>query len=168
MAAGPQATAEAGSDTLEDGRLGELETRAAELEQRLLRTAADFDNYRKRARQEQLETARYAAQEVMLRLIPVVDDLRRGLEQAPPGSDEGWIKGMELAVQKLEETLAEHGLRPVEAVGRKFDPAFHEAIGTEESVQHPEDMVVTELRRGYRLHDRVVRPALVRVSRRPA
>jgi len=78
------------------------------------------------------------------------------------------VKGVELSVRKLEEALGAHGLEAIDAVGKRFDPSVHEAIGHEESAEQPEDTVLQVLRRGYRLRDRVVRPALVKVARRPA
>ena len=98
----------------------------------------------------------------------MLDDLQNVLDHKPAGVDESWIKGLELSVRKLEEALGTHGLQPIEAVGERFDPKLHEAVGHEESTEHPEDTVVSELRRGYRVRDRVVRPALVKVSRRPS
>jgi molecular chaperone GrpE len=151
-----------------EAKIAELESALAEARDRHLRLAADFDNYKKRARQEQLETIQHASAELIGRLLPGLDDLHKALENKPPGTDESWLKGVELSVRKLEEALAAHGLEPIEAVGARFDPKFHEAIGHEESADHPEDTVVSELRRGYRIRDRVVRPALVKVSRRPA
>ena len=144
------------------------EDRLAALEDRLLRTAADFDNYKKRARQDQLETMQHASADLIGRLLPVLDDLRNVLEHRPAGIDESWAKGLELSVRKLEEALGTHGLQPIDAVGERFDPKVHEAVGHEESSEHPEDTVVSELRRGYRIRDRVVRPALVKVARPPA
>ena len=163
----PEETLEEEADEA-GARVSELEGEVAELRARLLRTAADFDNYKKRSRQELQEGALYAAQDVVVRLLPVLDDLERGLAHAPRGIEEGWLKGLTLSVQNLESVLGDLGLKRIEAVGQAFDPALHEAIGTEESGEHPEDTVLDELRGGYRLHDRVVRPALVRVSRRPA
>jgi molecular chaperone GrpE len=148
-------------------KVAELEAAIAEATDRYLRLAADFENYKKRTRQEQTETTHRASGELIARLIPVLDDLHNALEHRPAGLDEGWSRGMELSVRKLEEALAAHGLEPIEAVGAAFDPKYHEAIGHEESADHPEDTVVAELRRGYRIRDRVVRPSLVRVSRRP-
>jgi molecular chaperone GrpE len=87
------------------------------------------------------------------------------LESAPKNVDEAWLKGFQLTLQQLDELLAAQGVVPIEALGRPFDPSQHEAIGHEESDEHPEDTVVSEVRKGYRLHDRVVRPALVRVAR---
>jgi molecular chaperone GrpE len=151
-----------------DRRVQELASQLEESQARYLRLAADFENYKKRARQEQLDTVQYAAAALAERLLPVLDDARRALEHAPEGSDEGWLRGVRLTFQHLEEALASVGVQPIETVGRPFDPKLDEAIGSEESDEHPDDTVLTELRRGYRMHDRVLRPALVKVSRRPA
>ena len=148
-------------------KAAETEAALAEARDRHLRLAADFDNYKKRSRQEQLETIKHASAELIGRLLPVLDDLRSALEHKPAGVDEAWSKGLELGVRKLEEALSAHGLEPIASVGARFDPKFHEAVGHEESDEHPEDTVVSELRRGYRIRDRVVRPSLVKVSRRP-
>jgi molecular chaperone GrpE len=153
---------------LYEGKIAELESQLAETREKYLRLAADFDNYKKRMRQEQLDTMQHASAELIHRLLPVLDDLQSVLEHQPRDVDESWIKGLELSVRKLEEALGTHGLQPIDAVGARFDPKLHEAVGHEESADHPEDTVVSELRRGYRVRDRVVRPALVKVSRRPA
>jgi molecular chaperone GrpE len=134
---------------------------------RHLRLAADFENFRKRVRQEQLETIQHAAATLAERLLPVLDDAQRALEHVPEGTDEGWLRGVRLTFQHLEEALAAVGVEAIEAVGRPFDPKLHEAIGSEESDQYPDDTVLMELRRGYRMHERVLRPALVKVSRQP-
>jgi molecular chaperone GrpE len=152
---------------LYQGKIAELESDLAETRDKYLRLAADFDNYKKRTRQEQLETIQHASAELISRLLPVLDDLQNVLDHKPAGVDESWVKGLELSVRKLEEALGTHGLQPIEAVGARFDPKMHEAVGHEESADQPEDTVVSELRRGYRIRDRVVRPALVKVSRRP-
>jgi molecular chaperone GrpE len=151
-----------------EARVAELESALAEARDRYLRLAADFDNYKKRARQDQLETMQHASGDLIGRLLPVLDDLRNVLDHRPQGIDESWAKGLELSVRKLEEALGTHGLQPIDSVGERFDPKVHEAVGHEESSEHPEDTVVTELRRGYRIRDRVVRPALVKLARPPA
>ena len=133
-----------------------------------LRLAADFENYKKRARQDQMDTVQYATGTLVERLLPVVDDLHRSLEHAPPEVDEKWLKGVQLTLQKLDEALEGVGVSRIQAMGARFDPKVHEAIGSEESAEFPDDTVIDELRPGYRLHDRVLRPALVRVSRQPA
>jgi molecular chaperone GrpE len=150
-----------------EGKIAELESAAAEAKDRHMRLAADFENYKKRARQEQLETIQHASAELINRLLPGLDDLHKALEHRPKGIDPSWLKGVELSVRKLEEALSAHGLEAINAVGKPFDPKLHEAVGHEESREHPEDTVVSELRRGYRIRDRVVRPALVKLARRP-
>jgi molecular chaperone GrpE len=145
----------------------ETDSALAEARDRYLRLAADFENYKKRSRQEQLDTIQHASADLISRLLPVLDDLRAALEHAPRDTDEAWLKGIELSTRKLEDVLAAHGLEPIESVGSAFNPKFHEAVGHEESDDHPDDTVVSELRRGYRIRDRVVRPSLVKVSRRP-
>lgn len=151
-----------------DHRVEELSSQLEEANGRRLRLAADFENYKKRVRQEQLDTMRYAAATVAERLLPVLDDASLALSHAPEGIDEGWLKGVRLTFQKLEEVLASVGVERVEALGVPFDPKLHEAVGSEETTKHPEDTVVAELRAGYRMHDRVLRPALVKVARPPA
>lgn len=143
----------------------QLQKEVEETANRHLRLAADFENYKRRARQEQMETIQYGSTEIILRLLPVLDDLRMALDHAPMGLDEGWLRGVRLTLQKLEEVLAGQGVTPIEAIGTPFDPGLHEAVGHEETTDQPEDTVVEELRRGYRLHDRVVRPSLVKVAR---
>lgn len=152
----------------------DLQARVAELEKSIedktdhyIRMAADFDNFRKRARQEQLDVIQHASQRLIEALLPVLDDLHLTLEHAPPEAAGDWIKGLELSVQKLEDVLAAQGVRGIESAGERFDPKLHEAVGSDES-DLPEDTVVQELRRGYRMHDRVLRPSLVRVARKPS
>ena len=148
-------------------RTAEADPALAEANNRYLRLAADFENYKRRTRQEQLDTIQHASSELIGRLLPALDDLRSALEHRPAGVDPAWAKGIELGVRKLEEAMAAHGLQPIESIGTAFDPKLHEAIGHEESSDHPDDTVVSELRRGYRIRDRVLRPSLVKVSRRP-
>ncbi|HEX3508117.1 MAG TPA: nucleotide exchange factor GrpE [Candidatus Dormibacteraeota bacterium] len=155
------------ADPLE-AKVSELEAALAEAKDRHLRLAADFDNYKKRSRQEHLETIQHASADLIARLLPGLDDLHKALDHKPEGIDDAWVRGLELSVRTLEQALHAHGLETIEAMGKPFDPAVHEAIGHEESSEHPEDTVVEELRRGYRIRDRVVRPALVKVSRPPA
>jgi molecular chaperone GrpE len=146
----------------------EVASQLEEANGRHLRLAADFENYKKRIRQEQLDTMKYAAATVAERLLPVVDDADRALSHAPEGVDESWLKGVRLTFQKLEEVLGSVGVVRIEALGAQFDPKQHEAVASEETSKHPEDTVVAELRAGYRMHDRVLRPALVKVARPPA
>lgn len=145
-----------------------LAAQVEEANERHLRLAADFENFKKRARQERIELLQYASATLAERILPVLDDFERVLAHAPEDVDENWLKGIEMTVAKLSETLSSVGVETIEAQGVPFDPKLHEAIGTDESDEHPEDTVLDEVRRGYRMHDRVLRPALVRVSRAPA
>jgi molecular chaperone GrpE len=150
-----------------EAKIAELESAHAESKDKYLRLAADFDNFKKRSRQAQLETVQHASADLIGRLLPALDDLHKALDHKPAGVDEAWVKGLELSVRKLEEALGAHGLEQIHAVGTTFDPKLHEAIGYEESSDQPEDTVTSELRRGYRIRDRVVRPALVKLARSP-
>ena len=151
-----------------EGKIAELESAAAEAKDRYLRLGADFENFKKRSRQDQVETIQHASAELINRLLPGLDDLHKALEHTPKGVDPSWLKGVELSVRKLEEALGAHGLEAINSVGTRFDPKVHEAVGHEESREHPEDTVVAELRRGYCIRERVVRPALVKLARPPA
>ena len=142
--------------------------REAECHDRYLRLAAEFDNFKKRTRREQREIRKHAAEEVATRLLPVLDDAERAMEQVPDGTDPSWLRGIQLTLQKLQDVLASVGIEPIEAVGARFDPKLHEAIGSEESSEHPEGTVVSEVRRGYRTHNGVLRPSLVKLARPPA
>jgi molecular chaperone GrpE len=164
---GQEALAAAPTRLLQE-KVAELESALAEAKQRHLRLAADFDNFKKRSRQEHLDTIQHASADLISRLLPGLDDLHHALANQPDGVDEAWVRGLELTLRKIEEALGAHGLEPIQSVGARFDPTLHEAIGHEDSAEQPEDTVVSELRRGYRIRDRVVRPALVRVSRKPA
>ena len=150
-----------------EAKIAELESALSETRDRYLRSAADLENFKKRARQQQMDTIQHASADLISRLLPALDDLHTALDHKPAGVDESWVKGLELSVRKLEEALGAHGLEPIQAVGTPFDPKLHEAIGYEESAEHPEDTVTSELRRGYRIRDRVVRPALVKLARQP-
>src|SRR5919199_4425841 len=130
---GPAAAATAAELEQLKERIKEMEAQAEEAQNRHLRLAADFENYKKRARQEQIETIQYGSKELILRLLPVLDDFHRVLEHAPPAVDDGWLKGLELTLGKLEEVRQSQGATPIEAVGTAFDPSLHEAVGHEES-----------------------------------
>jgi molecular chaperone GrpE len=172
---GPEST-EHGTERVKTAETGasahaqaqDLASQLEEANSRYLRLAADFENFKKRARQEQVETMRYAAATLAERLLPVLDDAERAMAHVPEGVEEGWLKGLQMSVRKLVEILGSVGVERIEAEGRPFDPSQHEAIGSEEAEDKDEDTVTAELRPGYRMHDRVLRPALVKVSRRPS
>jgi molecular chaperone GrpE len=139
-----------------------IEAERAAAEERYLRLRADFDNYRKRHDRERSELLRYALAEPLRELLPVVDNLDRAL--AAQGGVDDLRRGVELIVKQLRDTLGRYGLVEVPAAGARFDPRFHEAVAREESAAVDAPTVVTELQRGYLLHDRLLRPAMVRVA----
>jgi molecular chaperone GrpE len=134
-----------------------------------MRTRADFDNYKKRAAREKEEGIKYANAALLERLVGIVDNFELGLEAARGEGEKSPIfSGMKLVLKQLQDFLAENGLQPIEAVGRKFDPNLHEAIAHEPSDEVPEGIVIRQGRRGYRLKDRLLRPSIVVVSSGPA
>ena len=130
-----------------------------------MRSQADFENYKKRCAREKEEAIRYANKSLLEKLISIVDHFELGLEAARGESEKSPIySGMSLVLKQLKDFLAENGLQPIEAVGQKFDPNLHEAIGHESSAEVPEETVIRQTRRGYRLKDRLLRPSAVVVS----
>ena len=131
---------------------------------RYQRLAADFENYKRRTRQELADRTQYANEELLRKLLPILDNLRRALDHAPEGIDRNWFDGLRMVVRQFEDTLQSQGLSPIPAVGEKFDPSRHEAIAREETDEHEEGTIVEEMQPGYRLHERVLRPTLVKVA----
>jgi molecular chaperone GrpE len=130
-----------------------------------MRSQADFENYKKRYAREKEEAIRYANKSLLEKLISIVDHFELGLEAARGESEKSPIySGMSLVLKQLQDFLSENGLQPIEAVGQKFDPNLHEAIGHESSAEVPEGTVIRQTRRGYRLKDRLLRPSAVVVS----
>jgi molecular chaperone GrpE len=135
------------------------------LQDRLLRTAAEFDNYRKRVDRERRELSEYAGADILSDLLPIVDDLERALQAAPGGEAESYRRGVELIHKQMTDLLRKRGVKSIEAVGTQFDPRYHEAVMQEVSGEHREGEVMAELRRGYTLGDRLLRPATVKVAK---
>jgi molecular chaperone GrpE len=131
---------------------------------RYQRLAADFENYKRRSRQDLADRTQFANEELLRKLLPVLDNLKRALDHAPEGIDPKWFEGIKLVARQFETILEAQGLTPITAVGEKFDPARHEAIAREETDAHEEGTVIEEMQPGYRLHDRVIRPTLVKVA----
>ena len=138
-----------------------------DLRDRLLRAAAEFDNYRKRTDRERRELSDAVAADLMRDLLPVVDDLERALAAATPRDEagSGLAAGVELIHRQLLEVMRRRGVEPIESIGRDFDPSWHEAIASEPADGHRDGEVVGELRRGYRIGSRLLRPAQVRVAK---
>src|SRR5213596_1053227 len=133
-----------------------------------LRSQADFENYKKRCAREKEEAIKYANNSLLQRLVAIIDNFELGLAAAKEQGEQSPIySGMVLVQKQLNDLLAENGLHPIEAEGKKFDPNVHEAIGHEPSDQVPEGFVLRQARRGYRFKDRLLRPAKVVVSSGP-
>ncbi len=140
----------------------------AELKDRLLRTQAEWDNSRKRILKEKEDAVRYAAENFLERLLPVLDNFEAGMQAAQNATDAKSIaQGFEMVLAQFQQVLREAGVETVDAVGQPFDPHRHEALGHHESTEHPEGQVLTQMRKGYKLKDRLLRPASVFVAKAP-
>ena len=155
-------------------RIEELERQLAETtakaEEHLYnwqRSAADFSNYKRRTDDERAQLSQFSTAVLISRLLGVLDDFDRALENVPPEAHDAWIEGVKLVERKLRGVLESEGVTPIEAVGLPFDPNLHEAVAHEETTAHADNEVIGEVQRGYRLHDRVIRPSLVRVANNP-
>ncbi|WP_159883792.1 nucleotide exchange factor GrpE [Paenibacillus puerhi] len=148
-----------------EGQLEEAKKQAEEHYQRLLRTQADFDNFRRRTQKEREDLAKYASLKVIEQLLPVVDNFERALSASKENNDyDALAKGIDMIFRQLEQVLAAEGLKPMEAVGTPFNPEFHQAVMQVDSEEHEEGIVVEEVQKGYLLKDKVLRPAMVKVS----
>ncbi len=143
-----------------------LAAELADLNQRFLRVAADFDNYKRRTVQEKEDLIKYSNAKIMGELLPVLDAFQLALKN-PGESQEAQnvIKGVEMLYRQIMQVLEQAGMSKIEAVGQPFDPKLHEAIMQVDDDSVPEDTVVEELRAGYVLNERVIRPSMVKVSR---
>ena len=154
-------------------RLEELEQQAARAEEnwdRLVRVTADFDNFKKRAAREKQEAIKFANEALLQKLIPVLDHFDMALAAAQPGQDaaaQSLQKGISMVCQQLKAALAEAGLEEVDATGKPFDPNFHEAVSQRETTNAPEGQVVQQLRKGYKLRERLLRAASVITAKQP-
>ena len=132
------------------------------------RTAADFANYRRRTEQDREQMLGLANEALLSKLLVIADDFDRAIEHMPPElRDVGWVEGIAAIDRKLRLLLDSEGLTPIDAVGRPFDPHEHEAVTEQETTDVPEGTVTAELQRGYRIRDRVLRPAMVAVAKSP-
>jgi molecular chaperone GrpE len=139
--------------------------RLKEEHERLLRAAADLENYRKRAAREREDVQRFGNERLLKDLLPVVDGLDRALQAAPQG--DALADGIRMVRATLEQALAKHGVTAFSALGARFDPALHEALLQVPTADRPAGTVVLEHARGFKLHDRLVRPAMVGVAVEP-
>lgn len=160
--------------TLTAEQLEELKQRAAKADEswdRLLRTTADFDNYKKRAAREKQDAIKFANENLLQKLIPVLDAFDMAVAATQNGQTEAVQSlqtGVNMVFQQLRTALLDAGLEEVDATGKTFDPNLHEAVSQQDTTEAPEGQVVQQLRKGYKLRDRLLRPATVIVARHPA
>ena len=155
-------------------QIEELQSRAAKADEnweRLLRTTADFDNFKKRAAREKIESAQYATFSLLQKVLPVLDNFEMALAAAQSAKDDKLASlqsGVAMIQQQLKGVLAETGLEEIDAAGQPFDPNFHEAVSEQESADIADGHVLQQLRKGYKFKDRLLRPATVIVAKKPA
>jgi molecular chaperone GrpE len=142
----------------------ELRKERDSLHDRLLRQAAEFDNYRKRVDRERKDLTQIAAIDFVQELLPVIDDFERALQADAPGA-ESYRQGLEIIHRALMDMLRKRGVTPVDAVGALFDPQVHQAVAYEDAPDRRDGEVIEQFTRGYRLGDKLVRPAMVKVAK---
>lgn len=155
-----------------DERADELEqakTQAAEHLDQLQRAQAEFANYKKRIERERGEFVSLANAALISNLLPILDDFERALETVPDNLQGlTWVEGILLIERRLRMILEQEGLSEIEAVGEQFNPELHHAVVREETTKHGENTIIGEMQKGYRLHDKVLRPSMVRVAAMPS
>lgn len=171
VAAGEEVTAEEGrvettsAEEVLRQELAACQAKQAEYLDGWQRARAELVNARKRFQREQEQAYTNARADVLVRLLPVVDDFQRAFDNLPPeATDQGWLEGIRLIRQKLQNVLDQEGVTTIEVKGEPFDPTFHEAVSYEPSDVVPEGHVIDAMRAGFRLGERVLRPSVVRVS----
>jgi len=142
----------------------ELRKERDNLHDRLLRQAAEFDNYRKRIDRERRDATQMAAVNFVEELLPVIDDFERALQTEAPGAN-SYRQGLEIIHRALMDVLRKRGVTPIEAVGTAFDPQVHQAVAYEDAPERRDGEVIEQFTRGYRLGDKLVRPAMVKVAK---
>ena len=135
----------------------------AELEDRVKRQMAEFENFRKRTDKEKSQMFEMGAKSVVEKILPVIDNFERGLENVPEGSDDAFVSGMQMIYKQMTDELDKIGVKPIEAVGQPFDPNIHNAVMQVESEEYESGTVAQELQKGYMYHETLVRPSMVSV-----
>jgi molecular chaperone GrpE len=150
-------------------RLEQIEKEKQDLYDRVLRTTADFDNFRKRVSREKDELIRYGNEKLARELLPVIDNFERALGQAENSADNKALReGIEMILKQFIAVLEKFGVKYFTSVGQPFDPNKHEAMVHQESGEHEENAVISEFQKGYYLHEKLLRPSLVAVAKKPA
>lgn len=146
-------------------KIQQLEQQVEEMNQRLIRVQADYDNFRRRTREEKEAAAKYRAQNLIEGLLPVLDNFDRALAVTTDNEEtKSLIQGMEMVHRQLQDVLKNEGVEVIETVGQSFDPHLHQAVMQVQEEGYESNQIVAELQKGYKLKDRVVRPAMVQVN----
>lgn len=153
-----------------EARLAEAEELARKNWDLYLRSQAELDNYRKRAQRDRQDLLKFGNETILRELLPVIDNLDRAVQHAREAGDEdqGLLKGVEMTLGQFRRVLEKFQVTSFDALGEKFDPARHEAMGQHETSDYPPNVVAQELQKGYLLHDRLLRPAMVMIAKAPA
>jgi molecular chaperone GrpE len=153
-------------DELEE-KLAKAEEEARDYHDRMLRMAAELDNYKKRSVRELEDLKKYATENLIRQLLTVVDNLERAIDSASADGDnhQSVVDGVVLTLNEIMKILEKHHVSPIQAMGEQFDPAFHQAMSQEENTEQPPNTVVQEFQKGYLIHDRLLRPSMVVVSK---
>lgn len=153
------------ADEASSAELEKLQAEVLEHQQRTLRVQADFDNFRRRTQKEKEDLGKYASSKLITELLPVIDNFERALQASEENPEfESFSKGVSMIFRQLESVLATEGLTAMKSVGEPFNPEYHQAIMQVESEEYEEGIVVEEVQKGYMLKDKVLRPAMVKVS----
>ena len=150
-----------------EDKVESIKQEAKENHDRLLRVSAEFENYQKRAAREMNDFRKFANESFVKAMLPVVDNLDRAIESSSNDkhADSSMLEGVNMTLKEILKVFEQFGVKPFESVGKTFDPSLHQAVMQEETETHPENSVVKELQKGYMMHDRLLRPAMVVVSK---
>jgi molecular chaperone GrpE len=164
----PALTAESGGTAALDAKVAELEQSVTQVKDQLLRKAAEFENYKRRTENDYAAMVRFSTEEMITRLLPILDDFERSMKigrpQEPAGEDGGFYRGMELIYAKFRKLLESHDVKEMEVLGKPFDPELHDALLQVPNNGVPPHTVLEVVDKGYTLHDKVIRHARVIVS----
>ncbi|MBN1931178.1 MAG: nucleotide exchange factor GrpE [Desulfobacterales bacterium] len=156
-------------DTIDElkAKLASKEQEAKDTYDRFLRVSADFENYKKRSERQMDDFKKFANESLIKELLPVVDNLERALitSAANEQSNQTIVEGVDLTIKNILKVFDKFSVKPMESLGKPFDPAFHQAVIHEETDDHPDNTVFKELQKGYLMYDRLLRPAMVAVSK---
>ena len=167
----PEIVAAEAEPSVEEQLQAELENsqnEAKKHQDQYLRTLADMDNLRKRTQREKEELGKFANENILREVLPVIDNLERAVEHAGQAEGiEGLLEGVRMTLDQFSQVLTRFGVVAFESIGQPFDPALHQAMGQMESAEHPVNTVVQDMQKGYQLNERLLRPAMVMIAKAP-